>query len=144
MPAYLIGQPRKATYEARKLSNAAMGQLSPKLAFKVYDSQILPILEYGSQLWYKAGQNHRLETFHLRYLKRTIGLRLQTPTDAVLSDTGRFPLQLRRNLNVIKCLLRMLNLRADDHGSRPIKSAWRHGHFLKSTGDMGITSSRAP
>ena len=58
--------------------------------FKVFDSQILPILEYGSQLWYKARQNHRLETFHLGYLKRTIGLRLQTPTDAVLSDTGRF------------------------------------------------------
>ena len=34
----------------------------------------------------QARQNHRLETFHLGYLKRTIGLRLQTPTDAVLSD----------------------------------------------------------
>ena len=30
MPDYLIGQPRKATYQARKLSNAAVGQLSPK------------------------------------------------------------------------------------------------------------------
>ena len=79
MPDYLIGQARKATYQARKLSNAAFGQLSPKLAFKVFDSQILPILEYGSQLWYKARQNRRLETFHLAYLKRTLGLRLQTP-----------------------------------------------------------------
>ena len=120
MPDYLIGQARKATYQARKLSNAAVGQLSPKLAFKVFDSQILPILLYGSQLWYKARQNHRLETFHLGYLKRTIGLRLQTPTDAVLSDTGRFPLQLRRNLNVIKYWLRMLNLQADD----PLRNAF--------------------
>ena len=120
MPDYLIGQARKATYQARKLSNAAVGQLSPKLAFKVFDSQILPILEYGSQLWYKARQNPRLETFHLGYLKRTIGLRLQTPTDAVLSDTGRFPLQLRRNLNVIKYWLRMLNIQADD----PLRNAF--------------------
>ena len=52
MPDYLIGQARKAAYQARKLSDAALGQLSPKLAFKVFDS--LPILEYGSQLWYKA------------------------------------------------------------------------------------------
>ena len=83
-------------------------------------SLILPILEYGSQLWYKARQNHRLETFHLGYLKRTIGLRLQTPTDAVLSDTGNFPLHFRRNLNVIKYWLRMLNLQADD----PLRNAF--------------------
>ena len=61
-----------------------------------------------------------LEPFHLGYLKRTIGLRLQTPTDAVLSDTERFPLQLRRNLNVIKYWLRMLNLQADD----PLRNAF--------------------
>ena len=54
MPDYLIGQAPKATYQARKLSNAALGQLSPKLAFKVFDSQILQFLEYGSQLWYKV------------------------------------------------------------------------------------------
>ena len=37
-----------------------------------------------------------------------------TPWYNVLSDTGRFPLQLRRNLNVLKYWLRMLNLQADD------------------------------
>ena len=80
MPDYLIGQDRKAKYQAKKLSNAVLGQLSPKLAFKVFDSQILPILEYGSQLWYWAQQNHKLETFHLTF---HIGLRMQTPKDAV-------------------------------------------------------------
>ena len=45
LPDYLVGQARKATYQARKLSNAALGQLSPKLAFKVFDSLILPIIE---------------------------------------------------------------------------------------------------
>ena len=49
-----------------------------------------------------------------------MGLRLQTPTDALLSDTGRFPLHLRRNLNVIKIWLRMLNLKADD----PLRNAF--------------------
>ena len=67
MPDYLIRQARKANYQATKLSNAALGQPSLKLAFKVFDSQILPILEYGSQLWYKAQQNHKLENFHLGY-----------------------------------------------------------------------------
>ena len=86
----------------------------PPFAFKVFDSQIMPILEYGSQLWYKARQNHKLETFHLGYLKRTLGLRLQRPTYVVLSDTGCFALQLRRNLNVIKYWLRMFNLQAND------------------------------
>ena len=60
------------------------------------------------------------KTFHLGYLKRTIGLRMQTLTDAVLSDTGHFPLQLGRNLNVIKYWLKMLNLQADD----PLRNAF--------------------
>ena len=62
MPDYLIGQSQKATYQARKLSNAALGQLSPKCAFKVFDSQMLPVLEYGSQLWYKGPSINYIRT----------------------------------------------------------------------------------
>ena len=58
--------------------------------------------------------NQKLETFHLSYIKSTLGLRTQTSTDVVLTDTGHFPLQLRRNLNVIKYWLRMTNLQVDD------------------------------
>ena len=120
IPEYLIGQARKATYQAKKLSSEVVGRLSPKLSFKVYDSQILPILEYGSDLWYKARENRKLEVFNLNYIKSTLRLRSQTTTDAVLSDSGRFPVQLRRNASVLKYWLRIANLDISD----PVRSAF--------------------
>ena len=41
-------------------------------------------------------------------------MRPQTPADAVMSDTGRFPLQLRKNVNVIKYWLRLAKLGNED------------------------------
>ena len=99
---HLLQQAQKATYQARKLSGAVLGRLSPTLAFKVFDTQILPIMEYGSEIWYKVKAHDKYEKFHLSYIKSTLGVTPQTTTDAVMSDTGRFPLQLRKNVNVIK------------------------------------------
>ena len=53
-------------------------------------------------------------------LKSTLGLRPQTPTDAVMCDTGRFPLQLRNNVNVIKFWLRLAKLGNED----PVRNAF--------------------
>ena len=110
----LLRQAQKATYQARKLSGAVLGRLSPKLAFKVFDTQILPIMEYGSEIWYKVKAPDKHEKFHLSYIKSTLGVRPQTTTDAVMSDTGRFPLQLRKNVNVIKYWLRLAKLGNED------------------------------
>ena len=53
-------------------------------------------------------------------IKSTLGVRPQTPTDAVMSDTGRFPLQLRKKVNVIKYLLRLAKLGNED----PVRNAF--------------------
>ena len=66
---HLLQQAQKATYQARKLSGAVLGKLSPKLAFKVFDTQILPIIEYGSQILYKVKGHDKHEKFHLGYIK---------------------------------------------------------------------------
>ena len=77
---HLLRQAQKATYQARKLSGAVLGRLSPKLAFKVFDTQIL---EYGSEIWYKVKACDKHEKFHLCYIKSTLGVRSQTTTDVV-------------------------------------------------------------
>ena len=38
--------------QAGKQSRPVVGKLSPTVAFKVFDCQILPILKYGSDIWY--------------------------------------------------------------------------------------------
>ena len=60
------------------------------------------------------------EKFHLSYIKSTLGVRPQTPTDAVMSGTERFPLQLRKNVNVIKYWLRLAKLGNED----PVRNAF--------------------
>ena len=53
-------------------------------------------------------------------LRALLGVRPQTPTDAVMSDNGRFPLQLRKNVNVIKYWLRLAKLGNED----PVRNAF--------------------
>ena len=104
---HLLRQAQKATYQARKLIGAVLGKLLPKLAFKVFDTQILPSMEYGSQKWYKDKVHDKHEKFHLSYIKSTLGVRPQTPTDAVMSSTGRFPLQLRKKCKCYQVLVKV-------------------------------------
>lgn len=116
----LVKQAWKALYALKKLYRPILGKLSPTLAFKVFDCQLLPILEYGSEVWFNGQQSEEIEKMQLSYLKTTIGVRTQTPTHAVYGDTGRFPLYLRQQMCALKYWMRILKF-ADDH---PVKSAY--------------------
>ena len=70
-------------------------------------------IEYGSEIWYKVKTHDKHKKFHLSYMS-TLGLRSQTTTDAVMSDTGHFPLQIRKNVNVIMYWLRLAKLGNED------------------------------
>ena len=81
---------------------------------KLFDSQILPILQYGSELWTANSSIDVIENVQLRYLKRMLGVRSQTPTLGIYMDTGRFPLRIRQQTSIIKYWLRILQL-PDEH-----------------------------
>ena len=87
-----------------------VGKLSPTVAFKVFDCQILPILEYGSDIWYTGDDVNDLEKIHLNFIKSTLGVRKQTPTPAIYGDTGRFPLIIRQHIKAVKYWCRILKL----------------------------------
>ena len=57
----LASQAGKAIFALRKQSSHVVGKLSPTIAFKVFDCQILPILEYGSDIWYTGDDVNDLE-----------------------------------------------------------------------------------
>ena len=50
--SHLASQAGKAIFALRKQSRPVVSKLSPTIVFKVFDCQILPILEYGSDIWY--------------------------------------------------------------------------------------------
>ncbi len=80
-----------------------LGQLPPATALDLFDALISPLIDYGSEIWYRESIISRLETIHLRYLKRVLKVCQQTPTLAVHGDLGRFPLIVRLQCNVLKC-----------------------------------------
>ena len=67
-----------------------------ELALKMFDSQILPILEYGSEIWYRGKQCDIVENVHVTYLKNTLGVGVHTCNQAVYVETGRLPLVVRQ------------------------------------------------
>ena len=98
----------RATF-AVKLRLQPLKQTPPPIALKLFDSLVLPILEYGAEIWLPSTSHDILEGLHLRFLKTTLGVRPQTPTAAVYGDLGRFPLNIRLNLCCIKYWLKLCN-----------------------------------
>ena len=99
---HFVNQARKAIFQAYKYSSPVVGKLSSPLAFKLFDSQILPILEYGCEILVQGSEIDKFDKFHLNFMKH---LRQQTPT-----ETGRFPLFIRQQLRTVKYWLYLLTL----------------------------------
>ena len=107
---YLSDQSLKAIFAAKSLIKKSVGRLTPKLALKVFDTQILPILEYGLEIWYTGKEIQDIEKVHLRYLKYMLGVKTQTSTLAIYGETGRLPLLIRQQIRVVKFWVRILKL----------------------------------
>ena len=88
--------------------------------YPVFDCQILPILEYASDIWYTGDSVNDLEKIHLKFIKSTLGVRKQTPTPAIYGDTGRFPLIIRQHIKAVKYWCRILDL-SQNH---PVRNAY--------------------
>ena len=104
--------------------------MSPVIAFKVFDCQILPILEYASDIWYTSDSVNDLEKIHLKFIKSTLGVRKQTPTPVIYGDTGRFPLIIRQHIKAVKYWCRILDL-SQNH---PVRNAYNMLLELDGTG----------
>ena len=127
---HLASQAGKAVFSLHKQSRPVVGKLSPVIAFKVFDCQILPILEYASDIWYTGDRVNDLEKIHLKFIKSTLGVRKQTPTPAIYGDTGRFPLIIRQHIKAVKYWCRILDLSQ----SHPVRNAYNMLLELDGTG----------
>ena len=114
MSEYLCMQAQKALFALSGKTKAALGYLPPTLAIKMFDTYVLPILEYNNMLWGKNTINLELEKIQLGYLKCLLGVRKQTPTLAIYAETGRFPLLVRQKVGAMKYWSRLVNLPHSD------------------------------
>ena len=87
----LSGQALKAVFTLnRYLYNFT--PLSPAHILDLFDKLIIPILYYGSEVWgFHAAKS--IETQHMQFCKRMIGVKQSTQNDFVYGESGRIDYQ---------------------------------------------------
>ena len=102
---HLSEQASKALYALSNILNDDVLLVQDKL--KLFDSIILPILMYGSEIWGFC-RSDDIEKVHLRFLKQILGVRKQTSNVAVYGELGRFPLFVLRKIRILKYWFKIL------------------------------------
>ncbi len=86
------------------------GQVTPPLAMHFYESLLLPHMDYASEIWYTESIGRVLEKFSLKYFKRVLHVRPNTPTLAVYGELGAYPMHVQLKCNVLKFLHRLFHM----------------------------------
>ena len=73
---------------------------SPDVLCSLLATIILPVIEYGSEIW-STKQYMQLERFFLKFLKEILGLPYNATSNAVYGDTGSFPCWIRTYTRVV-------------------------------------------
>ena len=73
----------------------------------MFDTLIKPILTYGCAVW-GAGNYTDIETYHNKFLKRSLRVKSSTNTCLLYMETGRFPLSVFINMCIVKFWLKIL------------------------------------
>ena len=79
-----------------------VGKLPPKVAFKLFDSLVLPILEYGSDIWFCNEEIPEIERVHTKFIKIILGVHKNASNLAIYGETGRYPLIVRQKVKALK------------------------------------------
>ena len=82
---------------------------SPRIFFKLFDAQIVPILLYASEIW-GTNEIDIIEKVHLFACKRLLHVGPRTPNQMVYGELGRFPLFVLASTRCISFWLRLCNL----------------------------------
>ncbi len=99
----------RSNYKIREYCEK-MGQLPPTLAKHFFETLLLPIIEYGSEIWYNRTASEKLSVFQRNYFRRALHVRDKTPNNGVYGDFGIYPLDIRLKNNVIKFLHHVISL----------------------------------
>jgi hypothetical protein len=86
----LAYQALKAMIPVKRMYRYCNG-LSIEMSFKLFDSAILPILLYGSEIWGYEWAEH-IEGVQRKYCRFVLGVSFTTCNSFILGECGRYPL----------------------------------------------------
>lgn len=102
----LSGQAQKAIFKLNKYLYK-FTFISPKHKLELFDKLILPILNYGSEVWGFV-QANAIERVHLQFCKRLLGVKKTTQNDFVYGELGRSNIITKRYLIILKYWFKVL------------------------------------
>ena len=97
----------------------------------MFDKEIRPILDYAPEIWYTGRQNYEIEKVHLGNLKFMLNVKTSTCTPAVYTESGRFPLEIKQKVQVIKYWKRLLDSKENTAIKMHITPYMTHMNFVK-------------
>ena len=109
-------QALRAYYNLLSLFDKVEIDIRTKL--KLFDTMIVPILLYGSEVW-GVYNFKEVDKLHIRFCKNLFGVRQQTPNMAVYGELGRLPLSVIAKSRSIKFWLKIKN-----NANSPISSLY--------------------
>lgn len=146
----LAGQSLKAIFTlSRYLYNFT--PLKPSHVLELFDTLVSPILNYGSEVW-GFNKARAIETVHLNFCKRLLGVKQTTQNDFIYGELGRIDYQTRRYLCIIKWWLKIVTsednkyikhvykMMLADNDRQPLKQNWALSvkNLLGRTGFMDV------
>ena len=81
--------------------------VTPMHVFELFDSLLMSKLTYGCVVC-GAGKYVSFEQFHTKFLIKTLQVKCNTNTSVVYAETGRYPLTVTINYQIIKYWLKIL------------------------------------
>ncbi|KAK3082452.1 hypothetical protein FSP39_012409 [Pinctada imbricata] len=106
-----------AAYKKINVLNKLKYVLSRKSLDKIYNTFILPTLEYASEVWdgCSEGDSYKLEKIHHQAARIVTGLPLYTSIDSLYLETGWMSLKERREYKKLNLFYKIHNRMAPDY-----------------------------
>ena len=106
------------------------GNVPVPLLLKLFDSKIVPILLYGSEVWgLSAGDLPNIEKVANCFYRRILGLKKNTPIALVRGELGRHSMSHLVKCRVVKFWIKLL--KCGEH--RAIKMVYQYEYHLSQT-----------
>jgi hypothetical protein len=84
---------------------------SLKVLLKLFDLQVQPILQYGSEIWGLDAAAHHCEKVHLFALKKFLRVGMRTPNDLVYYELDRYPILITFAVSCVRYWLKLLHMK---------------------------------
>ena len=82
----------------------------PSLFWKLFDTQVVPLLTYSAEVWGLDENIDDIEKVHTFAMKRFCGVPLHSSNKLMYGETGRYPLTLKTAIKCVKYWIKLIRL----------------------------------